>query len=35
VAARDGAIGASFWVWQFIDDEQWEAMSSFPWHPGA
>ncbi len=32
VAARDGAIGASFWVWQSIDDEQWEAMSSFPWY---
>ncbi|MEA2931329.1 MAG: hypothetical protein QOI56_114 [Actinomycetota bacterium] len=34
VAQRDGAIGASFWVWQSIDDEQWEAMSSFPWYPG-
>jgi hypothetical protein len=33
VAARSGAIGASFWVWQSIDDEQWEAMSSFPWYP--
>jgi hypothetical protein len=33
VAARDGAIGASFWVWQSIDDEQWEAMSAFPWYP--
>jgi hypothetical protein len=33
VAARDGAIGASFWVWQSIGDEQWEAMSSFPWNP--
>ncbi len=32
VAVRDGAIGASFWVWQSIDDEQWEAMSSFPWY---
>jgi len=35
VAARDGAIGASFWVWQSIDDEQWEAMSSFPWYPNG
>jgi hypothetical protein len=33
VAARGGAIGASFWVWQSIDDEQWEAMSSYPWIP--
>jgi len=32
VARRQGAIGASFWVWQYIDDEQWEAMSSFPWY---
>jgi len=32
VAIRDGAIGASFWVWQSIGDEQWEAMSSFPWY---
>jgi hypothetical protein len=35
VALRDGAIGASFWVWQSINDEQWEAMSSFPWYPNG
>jgi hypothetical protein len=31
VARRAGASGASFWVWQSIDDEQWNALSSFPW----
>ncbi len=35
VATRGGAIGASFWVWQSIDDDQWEAMSSFPWYPNG
>ena len=31
VAARDGGLGASFWVWQLMDDEQWSALSAFPW----
>lgn len=31
VARRAGAAGASFWVWQSIDDEQWSAMSSYTW----
>jgi hypothetical protein len=31
VARRAGASGASFWVWQSIDNEQWNAVSSFPW----
>ena len=31
VTRRAGASGASFWVWQSIDDEQWNALSSFPW----
>jgi hypothetical protein len=31
VAARGGGLGASFWVWQLMDDEQWSALSSFPW----
>jgi hypothetical protein len=31
VARRDGATGASFWVWQSIQGEQWNALSAFPW----
>lgn len=31
VARRSGAVGASFWVWQFFPDEQWEALSTFTW----
>jgi len=33
VARRGGAVGASFWVWQEIGDEQWAAMSAYPWPP--
>lgn len=32
VAAREGAIGASFWVWQSMDQSQWDALTDFPWH---
>jgi len=35
VAKRGGAVGASFWVWQEIGDEQWAAMAGFPWRPPA
>lgn len=35
VARRGGAVGASFWVWQEIGDEQWAAVANFPWRPAA
>jgi hypothetical protein len=31
VARRSGSIGASFWVWQSMDDEQWAALAGFSW----
>ncbi|HUQ62459.1 MAG TPA: hypothetical protein VM121_01740 [Acidimicrobiales bacterium] len=31
MARRRGAVGASFWVWQSIDDDQWAAMAGYPW----
>ncbi|MFT5223633.1 MAG: hypothetical protein ACI867_001955 [Glaciecola sp.] len=31
-AVKEGAIGASWWVWQLIGDEQWDAVSRYPWH---
>ncbi len=31
VAQRNGAVGASFWVWQSMPGEQWSALSAFPW----
>ena len=31
VARRNGAIGASMWVWQFMSDEQWDALSTYVW----
>jgi len=31
VARRNGAVGASLWVWQFMSAEQWEALSAFTW----
>ncbi len=33
VAQDRGAVGASFWVWQEISQEQWTAMAEFAW-PG-
>jgi len=33
VGRRAGAIGASFWVWNTMDDEQWTALSSYGWRP--
>ncbi len=33
VARRNGAIGASFWVWQSMPAEQWDALSNFAWQP--
>ncbi len=41
VARRAGAIGASMWVWQFMPDHQWDALSTYQWplidqrRPGA
>lgn len=35
VARRGGAVGASFWVWQSIDADQWSAMAAYPWPPPA
>jgi hypothetical protein len=31
VARRAGAIGGSLWVWQFMPDEQWDALSTYVW----
>jgi hypothetical protein len=31
VAHGGGAVGASFWSWQEISEEQWTAMAQFPW----
>ena len=31
VARRGGAVGASFWVWHFMGDEQWDTIASFVW----
>jgi hypothetical protein len=35
VARRRGAVGASFWVWQSIGKEQWDAVADFPWMTGG
>ena len=35
VARRNGAVGASLWVWQSMSAEQWEALSGFAWSPPA
>jgi hypothetical protein len=32
---QDGAIGASFWVWQDMNGEEWNALSSYPWPPSV
>jgi hypothetical protein len=32
-ARRDGAVGASFWVWQDLSAEEWSALTSYPWGP--
>jgi hypothetical protein len=34
VARRDGALGASFWVWQLMNPEEWATVTGYPW-PGA
>jgi hypothetical protein len=34
VARRDGAVGASFWVWQLMNTDEWSTLSAYPW-PGA
>ncbi|MDQ3895938.1 MAG: hypothetical protein M3326_01600, partial [Actinomycetota bacterium] len=31
VARRNGAVGASFWVWQSMPGEQWDALSTYVW----
>lgn len=31
-AVREEALGASWWVWQLIGDEQWDAVSAYPWN---
>jgi hypothetical protein len=31
VSRKDGAIGASFWVWQLASNEEWAALSAYPW----
>ncbi len=30
-AVRDGAVGASWWVWQHVTDLQWNTIASYPW----
>jgi hypothetical protein len=32
-ARQDGAIGASFWVWQDLTGEEWNALTAYPWSP--
>jgi hypothetical protein len=32
-AARGGARGASFWVWQSATPDEWQALAAYPW-PG-
>lgn len=31
VAKRGGAIGASLWTVEKIGDEQWSALTEYPW----
>jgi hypothetical protein len=31
VARSRGAVGASFWVWQSMDPEEWAELAAFPW----
>jgi len=31
VSRRKGALGASFWSWQHINAEQWDAMAAYGW----
>ena len=31
VARQDGAVGASFWVWQDLTGEEWNALTAYPW----
>src|SRR5258708_12285681 len=31
VARQDGAVGASFWVWQDVSGDEWSALSAYPW----
>jgi hypothetical protein len=31
VARSGGAVGASFWVWQSMDPEEWAELAAFPW----
>jgi len=33
ISRRDGAVGASFWVWQDLDAEEWAAVTTYPWAP--
>jgi hypothetical protein len=35
VARRGGAVGASLWVWQSIDAEQWSALTGYRWGVAA
>ena len=31
VGRSDGAVGASFWVWQSMSPEEWAELTAFPW----
>jgi hypothetical protein len=31
ISRRDGAVGASFWVWQDASGEEWKALAAYPW----
>jgi hypothetical protein len=33
IARQNGAIGASFWVWQQINGDEWNALSAYPFPP--
>lgn len=31
VARQSGAVGASLWDWQSMDDQEWSGLAAFPW----
>ena len=32
---HDGALGASFWVWQDATADEWSALANYPWDTAA
>jgi hypothetical protein len=35
VGRQEGAVGASFWVWQEATPGEWNALAAFPWRPAG